>query len=388
MRPRTSLILAAAGLTIIGFFAARLGQRGAQPASADMRRSTLLTGPEGARAWADALALLGVSVQRFRRRTTELPAASDSVLFAVLDPATPLSPLDAVRLEQWRTAGGHLLAAGEGADALLRCYGLRARPAFGSAVRLAGDSVRVASVLAAPDDSATTKRPPVVSCGPVAYRADTVLVTTGGAPFAMRLHPAEGGDVVVVADGRLFSNRVLRETDAGVFILGLVVDHTPRLVVDEYHQGFGPGGSMSRAAWAWLTRAPAGWVVLQLGAVAVLALLASAIRFGPARHVIERRRRSSLEHVRALATTLAAAGGHDAAVWLMVRGLRRRLSQQPGAGRGQVTEWLRTLPGRMRSDKARDAAERLLTLTQGRADASSVRSAALAVEDVWQDLTP
>jgi hypothetical protein len=57
-------------------------------------------------------------------------------------------------------------------------------------------------------------------------------------------------------------------------------------------------------------------------------------------------------------------------------------------GRPQVTAWLRALPGRVRSARAREAAERLLTLAQGRADASSVRSAALAVEDVWQDLTP
>jgi hypothetical protein len=388
MRPRTSLILAAAGLTVLGFLAARLGQRGARPPSADMRRSTLLTSPEGARAWADALSLLGVSVDRFRRRTTELPAASDSALFAVLDPAVPLSALDAVRLEQWRASGGHLLVAGSGADALLGCYALEAKLAAGSAVRVEGDSIPVSFVLAAPDDSALARHPPVVPCGPVAYRADTVLVTTAGAPFLMRLHPADGGDVLAVADGRLFSNRVLRETRAGEFTLGLVVGRAPRLLADEYHQGFGPGGSMTRAAWTWLTHAPAGWVVLQLGAVAILALLFAAIRFGPARHVIERRRRSSLEHVHALATTLAAAGGHDAAVWLMVRGLRRRLSQPADVGRPQVTAWLRALPGRVRSARAREAAERLLTLTQGRADASSVRSAALAVEDVWQDLTP
>jgi hypothetical protein len=105
MRPRTSLLLAAGGLAVVGFIAASLGRREARPQDTDLRRSTYLTGPEGARAWADALELLGVSVDRFRRRTTALPVPAAQELLAVLAPAAPLTTLDGIRLNAWQRGG-------------------------------------------------------------------------------------------------------------------------------------------------------------------------------------------------------------------------------------------------------------------------------------------
>src|SRR5438034_6802331 len=57
-----------------------------------------------------------------------------------------------------------------------------------------------------------------------------------------------------------------------------------------------------------------GWAILQLLGVALVALAVAAVRFGPARSVIERRRRSPLEHEEALAAGLEGAGGVDTAV--------------------------------------------------------------------------
>src|SRR5438034_1357712 len=97
---------------------------------------------------------------------------------------------------------------------------------------------------------------------------------------------------------------------------------TRQIVVDEYHLGFGAGGTLPGASWAWLRHHPPGWAILQLLGVALVALAVAAVRFGPARSVIERRRRSPLEHVEALAAGLEGAGGVDTAVALTVSGLR------------------------------------------------------------------
>jgi hypothetical protein len=117
------------------------------------------------------------------------------------------------------------------------------------------------------------------------------------------------------------------------------------------------------------------------------------VRFGPVRPSSERRRRSPLEHVRALATVLAAAKGHDVAVQLMVQGLRRRLSRSPHAGaapglRADAGVWLGDLSRRIRSSRAREAVTSLAALTHRPQSGEGVLRAANAVEDVWEDLKP
>jgi hypothetical protein len=194
--------------------------------------------------------------------------------------------------------------------------------------------------------------------------------------------------VTLVSDDGLFRNRALRRTLAGAFVVGLVADRYERMIVDEYHQGYVAAGSLGGAALAWSARSPWGWMVWQLIAVGLVALVASGVRFGPVRSAIERRRRSPMEHVRALATTLAAARGHDVAVRLMVQGLRRRLSR---GGRPTVTDldaWLEGLGPSVRSTRGREALETLTTTLRTPPDAATVLAAGNAVETLWEELKP
>ena len=120
----------------------------------------------------------------------------------------------------------------------------------------------------------------------------------------------------------------------------------------------------------------------------MLALFGDAFRFGPPIRVINRRRRSPLEHVRALATALAAARGHDVAI--------RRSSRASGAGscppasvrHGDWREWLGPLGENVRSQRAREAVRTLQTLTRPGQPPEGVLQAANAVEDVWEELRP
>lgn len=380
MRPRTELGIALGAVLLLGILAAVLGS-GGPPADEDLRRSTYLTGRLGARGYADALGLLGVRVDRIRHRVRSLPAADTSVggtVFVALDPSADLSPLDGMHLSRFADSGGGLLLAGPGAAAAMACYRYSVVDAPATRAVIGDDTLRIGAVLQVTPDSARRGRSLLddggdVQCGPVPVsHVDTLLTSTSGMPVALWLLLDSGSTVTLVSDGVLFSNRLLRETDAGEFALGLVVGKYEHALIDEYHHGFGPSGGMLAAARSWSVSSPLGWAFWQLAIVSLLALAVAAVRFGPARRVVERRRRSSLEHVRALATALAAARGHDVAIGLLVRGLRRRLAR-PG-------EPLRGEP------HARLAA--LESLTCGPPGADRVRRAALAVEDVWQDLKP
>jgi hypothetical protein len=106
------------------------------------------------------------------------------------------------------------------------------------------------------------------------------------------------------------------------------------------------------------------------------------------RSVIERRRRSPMEHVRALATTLAASRGHDVAVRLMVQGLRRRLSRGGRAAGADLDAWLESLAPSVRSARGREALETLTGTLRTQPDAASVLAAGNAVETLWEELKP
>jgi hypothetical protein len=164
-----------------------------------------------------------------------------------------------------------------------------------------------------------------------------------------------------------------------------------RVAWDEYHQGFGERGGQSLAGrtWSWLRDEPAGWAVLQLIAVALVWLAVTAVRFGPARAVIERRRRSPLEHLEALAAGLESATAADTAVQRLVAGLRRRLNRSGQLSGGDVQPWLASLELAMREPRGRAAVRRLRRLIIERnSSGGRVLAAAQAVEDVWEELRP
>jgi hypothetical protein len=229
---------------------------------------------------------------------------------------------------------------------------------------------------------------PVACTAPAALRVDTLLRDSRNRAVAIRLTLARDRTVTLVAEDHLFANRALRETAAGPFALRLVVPRYARVVIDEFHHGYDASGSLAGATIAWTTRSPWGWAIWQLAVVGVLALVAAGVRFGPVRSAIERRRRSPLEHVRALATALAAASGHDVAVRLIVQGLRRRLSHVGRSIRGETTAWLEGLAPAVRTPRGRGALETLTTIIHRPASAADVLAAANAVETLWEELKP
>jgi hypothetical protein len=401
MRQRTELAFAAGLVLVLGVSAGVVGLQKARLTDTDPRRSTFLAGPSGARGFADALERLGVQVQPFRRAVALYDTvATGRTLTAFLDPTNPLDSREGLLVASLRT---DLLVAGRGASAALRCLGWDVVPRPRhldslAVVRPPGSEARSFPTLRAvlrrrespvAVGSSGAEDGSMIRCtAPAALRVDTLLRTTGGRPIAVRAALDDGRTATLVADGRLFANRALRETAAGPFVLGLVVPRYERVVVDEYHHGFDASRSLSGATLDWTLRSPWGWAILQLAVVGVLALLAAGVRFGPIRSGIERRRRSPLEHVRALATALASARGHDVAVGLIVQGLRRRLAPAERGHRGEIGPWLEGLAPAVRTPEGRAALQTLTSVIRTPVSADDVLRAADAVETLWEELTP
>ena len=401
MRPRFDLAVAIVLVIALGFGAVLLGSRNAKTSISDFRHSSFVPGPHGARALADALRLVGVRVDRFRRQSMALAELqADGALLVVLDPSRPMDSWDANRITGFAEQKGDLLLAGFGAEMVMRCYGYT----------IDGDPFSDDPSSVEPPDESWSDRPSsrrwltrtdeadVVDASGVpdlfsdecavtpAMAVDTLLVNGDGAAVLLQLGMPGETVVFLLADGELFSNRTLRETDAGPFVVGLMADASEWVIFDEYHHGFTQGGSVLAVVVDWMARTPLGWVIWQLAVVGLIALLMAAFRFGPVRRLGTSRRRSHLEHVHALAAALAAAQGQDVAVRLMVEGLRRRLSTIGQPLRVPVAPWLETLALNVRTPVSRRAVRILQQLIRGPVPSDGVLQAANAVEDVWQDM--
>lgn len=388
MRPRAELAIGIAAMVLLGALAAGIGIRQAGPDTNDGRRSTYLDGPSGASAWAAALGQLGVEVGRHRRWE---PPAVPPPMYALLDPSRRVTSWNAARLMELADSGSELLLAGQGAQAVMACVGwsttfVMPQPAADST------SLRISAILS-PIDTGVDGGSQLADgtageCARGVASQVVLLATRDSQPAAIRLLLDSGARMTLVADGGLFSNAAVRDTRAGEFTLGLVAGRVEEVVVDESVHGFGPGGGMLTAARSWLGDSPARWTLIQLLLLMLLGLVAAAIRFGPVVPLQRRRRRSALEHVRALATAMGAARGHQVAVSAMVQGLYRRLGRQGELPRTGQDEWLAGLEPAMRTAEGRIAVTRLRKWVHDASGAGAVRDAASAVEDVWQDLRP
>lgn len=380
----------------------------------DLRSSTFLSGPDGSKAVYDVLSRLGRPAER--RRTAFVNLATSRVgrpgMLVLLNPILPLKDAELEQVVRYVRGGGAVLATGYGAG-IAGCTGWRMQPDW-----LLGDSIavrspagvrlpRTAHVLTPyqPDSSAGLEElvkgadedERLGLCRTlVPFAVDTVVAAVNNRPVILRLRYRSGGTITLVADPGWFTNRVWRDTDVPMLALSLLTPRAARpgrVAFDEYHQGFGEKGgpSLQGRTWSWLRSSPAGWAILQLIAVALVWLAMTAVRFGPARSVIERRRRSPLEHLEALGAGLESAADADTAIQRLALGLRRRLSRAGHLGSGNVLSWLEGLELAMRGPKGGAAVRRLhhlLTVRDREAAPARVLHAAQAVEDVWEELRP
>jgi hypothetical protein len=399
MRPRVETLIAGGLFFLLALVLIGQALQVDPDGRADERRTSLRPTPAGAKGWADALTRLGVEVTRSRQPLTMRrdPAKKDALL-AYLDPTFPFDLVEATAVRERITRGRDVLLAGRGARFAMRCLGWDVVRSPGDGLVATGavdgmpvsigqirETLRTLREPVGPDSSRQADLGVLTCVSPVTVAVDTLLRVPSGRPAAVRVHTESGGRYILVGDGALFADTTLRYTDAGVFALALVVDQYDRVVIDEAKHGHAVQGSMSAALLSWSGRSPWGWLLWQLIAVGTIALLAAMVRSGPLLVTTERQRRSPLEHVRALATALSAARGHDVALRLLIGGLRRRLSADGRPTRDDPRPWLAGLVERMRTPRGRAAARTLQDLNRRPPSPGEVLAAANAVEVVWDE---
>lgn len=378
------------------------------------------TEPHGSKALAEAVTAMGIKVRPYRRRATTLKEflkSSDSTLVTLLEPGS-LSPAENRAMHQLGQEH-NLLLAGDGNQMLIACFGYRfttARdtvadsshltPAFGELLHPdTVDVIRSRETANHTVGRVTRAFRPVVGKMQIdssrmmdatsftcevspPFQLDTLLLTRSGQPVALRIRQLENGPVTtLVSDAAIFRNDQLRLKPDGSVTLSLFLDQGSEVLFDEYHHGYGQDGSIRDAVLDWTRRSPWGWAIWQLLVVGVLFLLTRAIRFGPIEPAVQRERRSSLEHVNALAAALSAAHGSDQAIALTVSGLRRRLSPNAPV-RGNLDQWLSDLRGRVNTTRQQELVEKLQQLMRPGKAPEQVRLTALTVEELWQELRP
>lgn len=389
-------LLLALGITV----AIVAGKRSGAPAPEYEPASTFASGPSGSRGPYEVLQELGVKVERRRIPLFDLNSEKDHhpQILVILDLEQGEGPLQSSEIRQvaqFVRSGGMLVLAGY-TGGIARCLPWAIR----SLTTYRPDSLPVAPVAGRDLPDVTTffqPRQDSVAPGEGTHcpvfgvaTTDTVVRTRSGRPVVLDLKYRDGGRIVFLADDGWFRNTAWKTTNVP-YLLAPMIKSAARdglVAFDEYHHGFA-SSSAPALTIAWLMGTPVGWFLLQILAVGLVWLVVSAFRFGPARSVIDRRRRSPLEHLDALAAGLESSEGSQTALGLIVGGLRRRLSRTgEGPAANANEQWIAALMLAMPTAQGRGAVRRLREAFTNPGGGERVLAAANSVEDVWEELRP
>jgi hypothetical protein len=313
------------------------------------RLTTHSRDPGGARGFYETAAKLGWTVAR--HEYPAFPPRDTNRVYASLAPPIPLTPAETHELLERVRAGAGLFAVLESRSPLAESLGVRFRGRYG---RVPEDTSAICEPVRRSRTAEALRGAPWVSAFEVAppggAAVQSFLDVEGSGPRDASRMAAAGfalgaGRVGVIADADLLQNSVFRicRRDAGVSVTRLLhyVSSSSggervrnRVVFDEYRHGFGQHPSIARVTRRFLAGNPAGRGLAQLVVAGVVLIAAVGSRPTPPAPTERERRRSPLEHVRALSLAYSRISATRTATKLLVRGLRRRLrltgSDRPG----------------------------------------------------------
>ena len=311
----------------------------------DQRRSSLRTTPDGVGAWARSLEQLSVPVrQRYRSFTDEPPSGAGLV---ILEPVLAPTAAEVHAALQWVREGGTLVYSPSRGGLMMDSVGIELT-SWADETRVVGsarDSLLphrwTGEGLAGPTNSAW------------ALTADSVRERTwvplsmndeAGLPTLAWLPEGEGG-LLVLADAEELANRTLDSSVSAIAATRAVVDRMAAgdtLFFSEYHQALDGRRGVFRETYALAKSSSLGRATLHAAVAAAFLLLLAGRRFGSPLPVPEGERRSTLEHVEALARIYKAARSHGAVARRLIRGAARRMGLPPSSGADSEAEMLVT----------------------------------------------
>lgn len=373
-------VLAGIAVITLALAVAAFALRPSGSSAGDVRRSALRTTPDGVAGLYRAIARLGPPTAI---RVTPL-VDSDPLrgTLVILQPVRRPSPREVHELLEWVRGGGTLIHAPRSDSPILDSLGLVRRTLVED-----GDSVgdaqapevvselddgplwsgdhplteglpgaRSARYAIAPDtasqdneDEGEAEEEP----GPDPVPFHPLLLSapdSAGHRWAVAAFiPLAGGRIVAFADAEPISNRFADEAPlAAVAARAAIALTSPgdSVFFDEFSQGLGASRSPARATADFLVGTPAGRASLHLGLVILLAFFCAGLRFGAPLAAAGDARRSSLEHVRALAAVYESAQARETAAVLMLGRLARASRLPPPRDPGEAERLIARLENR------------------------------------------
>lgn len=351
----------------------------------DVRRSAFRTTPDGVAGLYRAIARLGPPTA-----TRVTPLVDSEPLrgtLVMLQPVRRPSPREVHELLDWVRGGGTLIHVPRRESPILDSLGLERRrlieeddttEARGAAV--ADTSVwsrnhpftrdlgqagparyAIAPDTASEDDGDEAEEDEAPGPHPVSF--DPLLLSapdSGGHRWAVSASiPLREGRIIVFADAEPLSNRFAGEAPLAVVAARAAIALTSpgdSVFFDEFSQGLGASRSPARATADFLVGTPAGRASLHLGLVILFAFFCAGLRFGAPQPPASGARRSSLEHVMALAAVYESAQARETAALLLLGRLARVSRLPPPRDLGEARRMLARLEDRT----ARPAALRVI----------------------------
>ncbi len=322
-------LLAVFAMTTVYF-----GHRGAEQEAA-ARPSSYVTTPKGLKALHEFLSRNRLEVARFEKRYEHLP--EDAGVLIVAEPLQrPIDDEEHDALREWIQNGGTAVVVVSGkwptrgmSGVTFEYLGVNdSGPATGTATnRTEPPAPETADVGSLRLSSATRL------VNESEWTQTTEFADNAGACVVS--WPLGDGTVVAVSDAVGPQNGELEGSDTALLFLNIAASHTsrtrPRVLFDEYHQGYGrEDGDSAPSLWSAIG-APlraAFWIGLALLGVAIVA---ANRRFGRPLAFARSGARPSTEYVDSMADLYRRAGASGIAVELLYRPFARDLAHRVDA---------------------------------------------------------
>jgi len=238
---------------------------------------------------------LGVPAERWERTLTELTQEADVLL--MISPRLGPGPDELKALETWVRGGGTLVLVSTPWNAFAKPFGFEMKSGFLDQKKN-GDQ-RTPSSQPGPYLRGRRTIMSRMHLGANSRRPEAIVHARDAFGNLIVVVEEERGRVIMIADPSLFTNLHLREGDHARLALDILLTHLGdgRLLIDEYHHGYGRVTSVA----AYVSESDAFVPLLQVALLLVVLWAAAGRRFGPARPLLRETERSSMEYVRAMA---------------------------------------------------------------------------------------
>jgi hypothetical protein len=274
------------------------------------RPTTYSAGPGGYKALYTWLKALGIWTRRWEKDLRGLPP--DAKVLLLIQPEIMPTGREIGTLKRWVRRGNTLVLAARPSHPVISAFGLNAD----------------AEEPSVEDEKDLRVQPGVYSQqvkklhsqgipGMASSRPDVIFHIRNSGRGLLAVIPEGKGRIIAMAAPELFNNMALRDGHHARLALNLLLPHLGkgRLLVDEYHHGYGRVGSL----FEHLARS-GGKAALLHGLLLLLTLWAAfGRRFGPQRPIVPVERRSSMEHLQAIARLFQRAGARDLAMGALLR---------------------------------------------------------------------